>query len=173
MNLVKVVNVSGSIMHISSVQAVLKPGHSFIIPDTDFYRNSELLGAANAGLLKLDKDEDAENEAHENEDSAVAEVEADTVDDSKIVFCDADMNAEPVSDSSFVREGGKAVEICPQTAEKLDSEPEKETAEKEYVDGIEVIDPTVDKTVKVNGVELVIDDADEPEYDPAFVDPNL
>jgi hypothetical protein len=167
MALVKVVNVSGSIVHINNPNTVLAAGASMIVSEDDLLKNQELRGAIAAEILEkrsLDASPEHDTVEEAPEESPVEESD-------EVIFSDADLNAEPVSDSSFVRGANEVIEVNPSTAEKMETAT-PETREKEYIDGMEILEPVVDKTRTVNGVEFIIDDKSDDEYDSAFVDLN-
>jgi soluble cytochrome b562 len=178
MVLVKVVNITGSTVHISNPDTVLGAGMSLTISEDDMRSSNEILGAVSSRILEvvpvdIEAPVKAEEIVEGGTDGTVDESPNSEAEEEKVIFSDADMNSGTANDSSFVKTKNGIVEINPETAEEVEPSPKNETDEKEYVDGIEVLTPAVDKTVKVAGVEMVVDENGEPEYDDAFIDTDI
>jgi len=172
MVLVKVVNVTKSTVHVSNPSTVLGAGMSMMMTEEDLQSNREILGAISANILEV-RGIDPADAGKKNESESVVEQDADSMKEIESVrFSDVDLESDAAGDSSFVKSRNGVIQVDPKTAESVASEPQP-AKDKEYIDGIEVLSPVVDKTVKVGGVDMVIDDDGEPEYDDAFVDPNI
>lgn len=193
MNIVELVNAGKVRVHVSCMNKMLAPGESFSISQSELERNHELLTCISKKILSVRENQAKAEEVAEEVPEKAAEIapadetgeekvesqddDPETVDIEEVLgvkISDADKEGSP-DGKAYLKFGDGVVQANPMTAQVGKDEPsegDEEEDGKRYVDGIEILDTTKnEKTVNVDGIDMVVDNTDEKdEYGPQFIE---
>jgi len=178
MSIVKLVNTSNSMVHVACVDKVLPPGGFFAISEKELESKSELLTCLAGGILKQEsltaapdpqavEDPESANDDEEGEIELPVDVEG--LEESQgIKLVDEDKGSSKDEESAFLKYDNRVVKVDPL---KANVGRDSDNTSEDTIDGIEILNTEKDEsTISVDGIELVVDDPNEEEYGPQFVD---